>query len=65
MRYGNVIDYNIKFLNLNLDVGSSFKISVECNDEVKQLYMMWEPVTSGAYLGLYEISDFIVTEEKG
>ena len=44
-----------------VSVGSTVKIKVECDDDVKQLYMMWEPVTSGAYLGLSELSDFTVT----
>lgn len=47
-----------------VNVGDALKISVECDDSVEQLYMMWEPVTSGAYLGLLEISDFIVTLAK-
>lgn len=31
---------------------------------LKQLYMMWKPVTSGTYLGLTELSDFTVALEQ-
>ena len=48
-----------------VSIGEVLKITVECKDDTKQLYMMWEPVTSGAYIGLSEISDFIVTKEAG
>ena len=47
-----------------VDVGNTVKITIQCNDDVKQLYMMWEPITSGAYLGLSEISDFTITESS-
>ena len=58
-----VNDANDYIADQQVDVGSTLKISVECNDNTKQLYMMWEPVTSGAYIGLSEISDFLVTKE--
>ena len=48
-----------------VSIGEVLKITVECKDDTKQLYMMWEPVTSGAYIGLSEISGFIVTKEAG
>ena len=46
-----------------VSVGTSLKINVEGNKNTDALYMMWEPVTSGAYLGLSEISEFLVTTE--
>ena len=44
--------------------GSSKKIKVKCDEHVKQLYMMWTPVTSGTYIGLSELSDFTVSVEQ-
>ena len=43
--------------------GASKKIEVTCDETIKQVYMMWEPVTSGTYLGLSELSDFQVLVE--
>ena len=45
-----------------IEVGSILKFTVECKKDTKQLYMMWEPVTNGAYLGLSQISEFIITK---
>ena len=44
--------------------GTTKKIKVMCDENVKQLYMMWTPVTSGTYLGLSELSDFAVVVEQ-
>ena len=58
------IDDGTESFNHQVVCGNSNKIKVITDENVKQLYMMWKPVTSGTYLGLTELSDFTVALEQ-
>ena len=58
------VDDGTESASQQVSCGSSHKIRVTCDESVKQLYMMWTPVTSGMYIGLSELSDMCILIEQ-
>ena len=58
------VDGGAESADQQITCGSVKSIKVTCDESVKQLYMMWTPVTSSTYLGLTQLSDFRVEYEQ-